>query len=126
MSIEPFHADAWYAERSDELAKAMQNGDKEAFHRFLVLHLPLARKISKRLCRCFGMRPDDAEQIAFLGLLRAARKYRPEFGYRFSTYAYQPIKNACWRHGPDFALMIHLPINVFWPCFRLRRSLEDM
>src|SRR5207302_5060447 len=64
----------WYAERSDELARAMQNGDGESLHGFLVFHLKLARKISKRLCRWFDMLPEDAEQIAFMGLLRADRK----------------------------------------------------
>jgi hypothetical protein len=35
-----------YAERSDALARAMRQGDKIAFHRFLLLHWPLARKVA--------------------------------------------------------------------------------
>ena len=65
------------------------------------------------------MIPEDAEQIAFMGLLRAA-KFRPELGYQFSTYANHWIKQACWRDGPDFALMIRVPVHLFWPCYGLR------
>ena len=32
-----------YAERSDELARAMLTGDQQALHRFVVFHMPLAR-----------------------------------------------------------------------------------
>lgn len=116
----------WYAEQSAKLFQAVQQGDQGAFHQFLVFHLPLARKISKRLCRWFSMEPEDAEQIAFLGLLRAAQKFQPERGFQFSTYATLWIKQACQHLGPDFALMIRLPLYVFWPCFRLRLTLNRM
>jgi RNA polymerase sigma factor (sigma-70 family) len=116
----------WYAERSAELIQAMKAGNVESLHRFLVLHLPLARFISKRLCRWFGMLPEDAEQIGFLGLVEAARRFRPELGCQFSTYATPWVKQVCQRFGPDFAFLIHLPDYVFWPCFRLRLTLEHM
>jgi RNA polymerase primary sigma factor len=115
-----------YAEQSAALFKAVQTGDPNARHRFLLLHLPLARKISQRLCRWFGMLPEDAEQIAFFGLMEAARRFRPEFGCQFSTYATPWIKQKCQRLGPEFALMIHLPANAFWPSFRLRLTLEGL
>jgi len=116
----------WYAERSDELLKAMQNGDKESLHRFLRFHLPLARKFSKGLCHWFGIAPEDAEQFGFLGLMKAARRFRPELGFQFSTYATPCIKQVCARLGPDFAFLIHLPVNLFWRCFRLRLTLDRM
>ena len=111
-----------YAERSDELAKAMQNGDPTAFQKFIVFHRPLARHNSKRLHWWFGMDPDDAEQIAIIGLMEAARRFKPELGYQFSTYATHWVKQACQRYGPDVALMIRVPQHMFWPCFRLRYS----
>src|SRR5262249_54440191 len=52
-----------YAQRSDELARAMRGGDQDALNRFLLFHLPLARKVSQRLCRWFSVLPEDAEQI---------------------------------------------------------------
>ena len=116
----------WYAERSDALFKAVQSGSVSAIHEFLLFHLPLARKVSRRLCRWFGMLPEDAEQIAFLGLMKAARGFRPELGYQFSTYATMSIKRACQRFGPEVAFLIRLPSYLVWPCFRLRFTLDGM
>jgi RNA polymerase sigma factor (sigma-70 family) len=115
-----------YARRSDLLARRMQAGDPTAFHEFILLHRPLARSIARRLERWFGMDPDDAEQMAVIGLIMAARKFKPELGYQFSTYATHWVRQACQRLGPDFALSIRIPQYVFWPCFRLRRQLERM
>ena len=41
----------FYARRSDEMARAMRQGDPGAFHRFLLFHRPLARKGSMCLHR---------------------------------------------------------------------------
>src|SRR5581483_4313223 len=52
------------ARKSDELARQMRAGIPGAYQRFVVLHLGLARRFSRRLTRWFGMEPGDAEQIA--------------------------------------------------------------
>ena len=91
------------AARSDVLALRMKDGDIVAYHAFIVFHWKLARKRSKCLRRWFGMLPEDAEQIAVLGLIRAAQKFDPERGYQFSTYAQWWIKNKCQIEGPYFA-----------------------
>lgn len=107
----------WYARRSDELARAMRAGDAGAFQKFVVLHRPLARSISKCLRRWFGMPEEDAEQIGTIGLIEAAKRFEPERGIQFSTYATWWIKQACQRHGPNAALLIHVPHYAFWMCF---------
>jgi len=115
-----------YAVRSDELARAMQQGDVGAFQRFIVFHLPLARKITKRLRRWFGMDEEDALQIGVLGLIEAARRFRPERGFQFSTYATWWVKHACQRYGPEMALLIHVPNNLFWTCYRHAIDVERL
>jgi RNA polymerase primary sigma factor len=115
-----------YAARSDELARAMRQGDIGAFHRFVLLHLPLARKISQRLQRWFGMPAEDAEQIAFIGLIKAAHRFQPERGFQFSTFATWWIKQACQRYGPEAALLIHVPDYAFWSCFRHAIAVERL
>jgi RNA polymerase primary sigma factor len=115
-----------YAARSDELARAMREGDVEAFHRFVLLHRPLARRQSKCLRRWFGMPEEDAEQIGFIGLIEAARRFRPERGFQFSTYATWWIKQACQRYGPDAALLIRVPPHAFWSCFRHGIAIERL
>jgi hypothetical protein len=111
---------------SDQLARQMHAGDKAAFHRLILLHRPLARRISRRLERWFGMDPDDAEQTAMIGLLMAARKFKPELGCQFSTYATHWIRQACQRLGPEFALPIHIPQHVFWRHFPIQLELRRL
>lgn len=106
------------AVKSDQLAVAMASGDTTAFHDFVLFHRRLAREVSKCLQRWFGMPEEDAEQIGILGLLVAARRFRPELGYQFSTYATHWIKQSCQRNGPPAALPIAIPHYVLWPCFR--------
>ena len=42
-----------------------------------LLHLPLVRKLAHRLCGWFGVPPEDAEQLGFLGLMEAAQAVSP-------------------------------------------------
>jgi len=116
----------WYAERSDELAVAMARGDPGAFNAFILLHRPLARHISKRLQRTFRMDADDAEQIGVIGLIGAARRFDPERGTQFSTYATHWVRQACQRYGPDAALFIRLPAHIVESFFPLRRRIERL
>ncbi|MCG8451377.1 MAG: sigma-70 family RNA polymerase sigma factor [Pirellulales bacterium] len=55
-----------------------------------------------------------------LGVLEAARRFDPERGYQFSTYASYWIRQQCQRYGVAAGLLIRLPPHVFWPCYKLR------
>lgn len=117
-SVDLFVKRPAYAVRSDALALAARAGDTSAFHRFVLLHLPLARNGSKRLRRWFGMPPEDAEQIAVLGLLTACKRFDPTRGIQFSTYGIWWIRQACQKYGAPAALFIRVPPHVLWPCLR--------
>lgn len=113
-----------YAEQSDRLARAMKGGGKEAFHAFVLFHRRLARWGAKRMQRWFGMDEDEAEQIGMVAVLRAAKRYRPELGYQFSTYATRAIYQQCERDGPVENLTIGMPTLVYWQHVRLARRLD--
>ena len=49
-------------------------------------HLALAAAVARRFMRP-GLEWDDLEQAARVGLLQAARRFRPELGTAFSTFA---------------------------------------
>ena len=59
--------------------------------RLIAGHLSLAYGMANRYRRR-GLPLEDLRQEALLGLLQAARRYRPEQGARFSTYAVYWIK----------------------------------
>ncbi len=110
-----------YAERSDQLAMAMQNGDSAAFHRFVEFHLAMARWGAKKWRRYFnGVEEEDRAQIATIGLLQAALRFEPAHGYQFSTYAYHWVRQACQRFGPKDSQLIRVPPHALWKCFSIR------
>jgi RNA polymerase sigma factor (sigma-70 family) len=108
-----------YAAESDRLAMAMKRGEPGSQQAFVQFHMPLARHSSKMLVRWFNMDPDDAEQTAMIGLMEAARRFDPERGYQFSTYAGYWIRNACQRYGLEWGLPLHVPTHYFWTCYKL-------
>lgn len=110
----------FYARRSDALAMAVTRGEPGAFDEFVRFHIPLARKASRMLVRWFAMSPDDAEQIAMIGLLEAAKRFDPERGYQFSTYASFWLRQVCRRYGLEWGYPIRPPDHTFWPCFRMQ------
>lgn len=115
-----------YAEQSDQLAMAMREGGLAAFHEFVLFHRPLAKWATKRLRRWPGLDEEDAEQIGMLGVINAARKFKPELGYQFSTYATTAIKRRCHRHGPDEGMLIRVPAPVYWPNWNKQLASERL
>lgn len=108
-----------YATQSDGLAMAMKRGEPGAFGRFVEFHMALARHYARRLRRWFDMDLEDAEQTAMIGLIEAARRFDPEKGFQFSTYAGWWIRQCCQRYGLEWGLSIRMPPYLFWPCYRL-------
>lgn len=91
----PAHKPAVSA-RLDEAARTLAADPK---------HIRMARKIAAIASARHGIPPDEADSAALLGLVDAARQYRPEQGVRFTTYAPRRIKGEIadmarnWRPG---------------------------
>src|SRR5690606_30517807 len=80
------------AETELELARAWRNsGDEKALHRLVNAYMRLAISMAARYRR-YGAPMPDLIQEASLGLMKAADKFDPERGVRFSTYAVWWIK----------------------------------
>lgn len=50
-------------------------------------HAGLVKSVALRLSRAYGEELDDLIQIGYIGLIKAARRFEPERGLKFSTYA---------------------------------------
>lgn len=75
------------AETEQALALAWRDRrDEDALHRLIRAYTRLAVSIASRFRR-YGVPYEDLVQQGNLGLMRAAEKYDPENGARFSTYA---------------------------------------
>ena len=80
------------AETELELARAWRdNGDEAALHRLVNAYMRLAVSMAGKYRR-YGAPMPDLVQEAGVGLMKAAEKFDPDRGVRFSTYAVWWIK----------------------------------
>ena len=80
------------AETELGLARAWRNdGDERALHRLVNAYMRLAISMASRYRR-YGAPMPDLIQEAGVGLMKAAEKFDPDRGVRFSTYAVWWIK----------------------------------
>src|SRR5690606_17393256 len=67
----------------------------------------------------FSMDPDEAEQTAMIGIIKAAQRFDPERGYQFSTISSYYLRHVCQRYVQEWYMPISVPVHLFWPCARL-------
>jgi RNA polymerase sigma factor (sigma-70 family) len=95
-----------------EATVAVQRKGKRALQRFVTANLRLVVSVVtkyRRRVRHLPIEPIDLIQAGNIGLIRAAEKFDPSRGYRFSTYAYWWIRQAVSRHIQEHSSMIRVP-----------------
>jgi RNA polymerase primary sigma factor len=94
-----------------ELARAAKNGDSLSRKRLINANLRLVVSIAKRYMNR-GLSFQDLIQEGNLGLMRAADKFDPERGFKFSTYATWWIRQAISRAIANTSRTIRIPVHV--------------
>jgi RNA polymerase sigma-B factor len=69
--------------------------------------MPTARRIARSYHS--PRQQEDLEQVAYLALVKAARRYRPERGGSFPAYAIPTIYGELKRHFRDHGWDVHVP-----------------
>lgn len=82
-----------------------------ARNEFVEANLGLVVWVAKRY-RSSGLPLADLVQEGMFGLMRAAEKFDPDRGFRFSTYATGWIEQACQRAIQNSGEAVRLPIGV--------------
>ncbi|MGC4938621.1 SigB/SigF/SigG family RNA polymerase sigma factor [Kribbella sp. DT2] len=72
------------------------------------LNLEIARGIARRF-RGRGAEDDDLEQVACVGLMKAATNFRPEAGVPFIGYAVPSIRGEVKRYFRDCSWTVRIP-----------------
>jgi RNA polymerase sigma factor (sigma-70 family) len=98
-------------EEEQDLARRVQNGDPEAERKLVEANLRLVVHLARRY-RNRGLSLLDLIEEGNLGLMHASRKFRPDRGTRFSTYATWWIRQAMARALANQARMIRLPVHL--------------
>ncbi|WP_333816618.1 RNA polymerase factor sigma-32 [Tabrizicola sp.] len=92
VSRQAMKAELLDAETEVRLARAWRDcRDERALHRLITAYMRLAISMAVRFRR-YGAPMNDLVQEASLGLMKAADKFDPDRGVRFSTYAVWWIK----------------------------------
>jgi len=99
------------ADEEKELARRIRAGDTEAERRLVEANLRLVVRMARRYVNR-GLPFLDLIEEGNLGLLHSARKFDPDRGTRFSTYATWWIRQAIVRALANQARTIRLPVHV--------------
>ncbi len=103
------------AAEEKELGRRIARGDERAYKRMVEANLRLVITMAlKQLHQGHNhsLTLADLIQEGNFGLMRAARKFDPALGYRFSTYASFWIRQAMSRAIADQAKMVRVPAHI--------------
>jgi RNA polymerase primary sigma factor len=98
-------------EEEIDLGRRAREGDETARSQLIEKNLRLVIPVAKKY-RGMGLPFGDLIQEGNVGLMRAADKFDPEKGFRFSTYATWWIRQAIQRAVADKGRTIRVPVHM--------------
>jgi RNA polymerase sigma-B factor len=100
-------------ERREASASEGRSTPEEATPDALVLgHLELARAVARRFFRRNASRDEDLVQVAYVGLVKASRRFDASRGHEFAAFAVPTITGEIKRHLRDSGWFVRPPRRV--------------
>ncbi len=91
----------------------------------VMLNMPVAESIASRY-RDRGLEQDDLAQVAYMGLVKAARGFDPSMGKDFLQYAVPTVAGEVKRHFRDAGWMIRPPRRIQEMQANVSRAANDL
>jgi RNA polymerase primary sigma factor len=112
-------------EEEFRLGTQIQRGDERAFRKLVEANLRFVVKVAMRYRGC-GLSLLDLINEGNLGLLEAARRYSPEYGVKFITYAVWWIRQAIMQALAAGGSAVRLPIRKARLASKIRGLRADL
>ena len=113
------------AQQEADLARAAQAGDEDARRRLSEANLRLVVSVAKRYAGR-GLPFLDLIQEGNLGLMKAAEKFEPDRGFKFSTYATWWIRQSITRAIADQGRTIRIPVHLVESINRVKKTAGEL
>jgi RNA polymerase primary sigma factor len=112
-------------EQEVELGRRIQAGDEAALGELVEHNLRFVVQVANKY-RGYGLAVSDLVNAGNIGLIHAARKFDPERGVRFITYAVWWIRQAIMHALAEGGGAVRLPVRQAELLSRLRQKFEAM
>jgi RNA polymerase primary sigma factor len=112
-------------EEEIDLGRRIREGDETARSKLIERNLRLVIPVAKKY-RGMGLPFGDLIQEGNIGLMRAADKFDPEKGFRFSTYATWWIRQAVQRAVADKGRTIRVPVHMGEKIRKMARTYNEL
>lgn len=106
------------------MAPLLQSARAGEIQSLVLEHRRLASRLAQRYVRR-GEQREDLEQAAYIGLVKAARRFDPDRGVAFTTFAVPTVLGELRRHCRDTRWAVHVPRPIQEHVQALRRFEDD-